>query len=226
VGTDILPGHSYVDGEFVSGPSLTDHVGEATIKSSFYSSKSAKDPVVLTDELLVRDTVADAYRKVSLATLQGLMVGPGGVVQTSYAEYTANSNITTVIPPDDTIPQNTEGTEILAAAITPKFSTSRILVQFQGWGSMSVGPLQFIASLFRDAAANALSAAYSTNDAVAGGIAGAVIVYQDSPSSTSLLTYRVRVGLQSAGTLRLNGTSTARFFGGIAKSTLILQEIK
>src|SRR4029077_15126340 len=98
MGNDILPGHQYIDGQFISGPSLTDHVGEATIKPTFYSSKTAKDPVVLTDQLLIRDTVADAYRTVSLATLQGLMVGPGGVIQTSYAEYTANSNLSAVIP--------------------------------------------------------------------------------------------------------------------------------
>jgi hypothetical protein len=55
MGTDILPGHQYTDGEFINGPSLTEHVSEATIKPTFYSSRAAKDPVVLTDEFLVRD---------------------------------------------------------------------------------------------------------------------------------------------------------------------------
>src|SRR4029077_10586004 len=223
MGNDILPGHQYIDGQFISGPSLTDHVGESTIKPTFYSSKTAKDPVVLTDQLLIRDTVADAYRTVSLATLQGLMVGPGGVIQTSYAEYTANSNLTAVIPPDDTIPQNTEGTEILAATITPRFSSSRVLVQFQGYGAMSVAPFQFIVALFRDAVVNALAAGFSTNDGIVAGMSNAIICYQDSPSSTSAITYRIRIGPQGAGTLRMNGTPSGRFFGGTSRSTLVVQ---
>jgi hypothetical protein len=226
MGNDINPGHTYVDGEMVSGPSLTDHVGEATIKPTFYSSRTIKNPVVLTDEILIRDTVADAYRKVSLATLQGLMVGPGGVIQTSYAEYLANTDLTTVIPVDDTIPQNTEGTEILTATITPKFSTSRILVQFQGYGSVNTPSMHFIAGLFRDAAADALAAVFSSYMHIAATIGVAALVYSDSPSTTSAITYRIRVGPQSAATIRMNGTIVSRYFGGVGRSTLVVQEIK
>src|SRR4029077_4212584 len=188
MGNDILPGHQYIDGQFISGPSLTDHVGESTIKPTFYSSKTAKDPVVLTDQLLIRDTVADAYRTVSLATLQGLMVGPGGVIQTSYAEYTANSNLSAVIPIDDTIPQNTEGTEILAAAITPKFSSSRILVTFAGQWATSI-VVTMIAALFRDASASALAARVETEE-TNNFMRGVELTYMDSPSTTSAITYR------------------------------------
>ena len=39
---------------------------------------------------------------------------PGSIIQTAYAEYPANANLTVVIPSDDTIPQWTEGTEILS----------------------------------------------------------------------------------------------------------------
>jgi hypothetical protein len=224
MGTDILPGHVYVDGEFVNGPSLTDHVGEATIKPSFYSARSAKDPVVLTDEFLVRDTVADQYRKVTLATLQALMVGPGGVVQTSYAEYTANSNLTAVIPVDDTIPQNTEGTEILSVPITPKFSTSRVLVQFQGQFAIS-NVNNGIAALFRDAAAPSLATQHVTQD-IADFSKSWSFQYLDSPATTSAITYRIRVGPGSAATLRLNGLTISRRFGGTSRATLIVQEIK
>jgi hypothetical protein len=224
MGSDINPGHVYVDGEFVNGPSLTDHVGEATIKPTFYSSRTAKDPVVLTDEFLIRDTVADSYRKVSLATLQGLMVGPGGVIQTSYGEYTANSNLTATIPVDDTIPQNTEGTEILAVTISPKFSTSAILVRFVGPFSMSTAGNVGIAAIFRDSVANALAATLEQADAI-GYRRHLFIEKRDTPSTTSAITYRVRVG-PSTGTMRLNGSTSARDFGGVSVATLIVQEIK
>jgi hypothetical protein len=224
MGQDILPGHVYIDGQFISGPSLTDHVGEATIKPTFYSSKTAKDPVVLTDELLIRDTVADSYRKVSLAALQGLMVGPGGVIQTSYAEYTANSNLTAIIPLDDTIPQNTEGTEILAVTITPKFTTSRVLASFAGEASISVSGWA-CSALFRDAAASALASNANFVDTGNGGV-NTHFAYLDSPASTAAITYRIRVGPDRAATMRMNGGAAVRYFGGTIKATLILQEIK
>lgn len=224
MGADILPGHTYTDGQFINGPSLTDHVGEATIKATFYSSKTAKDPAVLTDEFLVRDTVADAYRKVTLATLQGLIVGPGGAIQTSYAEYSANSNLTTIIPIDDTIPQNTEGTEILTSAITPKFSSSKILVRFAAQVS-GASVVSIVAALFRDAAASALASNFVTQDA-ANFARPLSLTYLDSPSTTSGLTYRIRVGPGSAGTIRLNGSTLQRFLGGTIRATLTLQEIK
>ena len=224
MGNDILPGHVYTDGEFINGPSLTEHVGEATIKPSFYSARSAKDPAVLTDEFLVRDTVADAYRKVTLATLLKLMVGAGSVIQTSYGEYTANSNLTALIPNDDTIPQNTEGTEIVTASITPKFSSSLILVRFVGPFTMNVQGVG-MAALFRDAAAGALAATVEHVESAIQPRRHLVLEKQDSPSSTSAITYRIRVG-PNTGTMRMNGSSLTREFGGVSAATLTLQEIK
>ena len=225
MGNDILPGHQYSDGEFVSGPSLTDHVGEATIKPSFFSSKTAKDPAVLTDEFLIRDTVADSYRRVSLATLQGLMVGPGGVIQTSYGEYTANTNLMATIPVDDTIPQNTEGTEILAVAITPKFSSSRILARFQAQYSNTPAPSTALVALFRDANANALASQISTMGTASFQL-NLALEYMDSPSTTSAITYRIRIGPGAGAIMRLNGNPGQRYMGGSSRATLTLQEIK
>jgi hypothetical protein len=110
--------------------------------------------------------------------------------------------LTAVIPLDDTIPQNTEGTEIVTASITPVFAASRILVRFQGFCSTTV-PANSVGALFRDAAASALAAS-----AVSIGVVGALFIlsfeYLDSPSSTSALTYRVRVGPDRAATIRFN----------------------
>ena len=43
----------------------------------------------------------------------------GSIINSAYGEYTANADLTATIPADDTIPQNTEGTEIVTATITP-----------------------------------------------------------------------------------------------------------
>lgn len=224
MGTDLTPGHTYTDGDFASGPSLTEHVSEAIIKPSFISAKNTRSPLVLTDEFVVRDTVADALRKGTLTDLLALLVGAGSVIQTQYAEYLANSNLTVILPLDDTIPQNTEGTQVIQATITPMFTTSRILVRFQGViSSSAVGTHS--AALFRDAAAPALCATVVSVD-VANYRRIISFEYLDSPSSTSALTYKVRVGPSAAVTVRMNGSSVARDFGGVARTTLTLQEIK
>lgn len=153
-----------------------------------------------------------------------VVVPPGSVIQTQYAEYTANADILTTIPYDDTIPQNTEGTEILSRTITPRFSDSQILLTFQGFYSISV-TTHGICSLFRDSISNALAA--EAGSVITGGLNGVMaLAYLDSPATVGPVTYKIRVGPQNAGTLRMNGTPTARVFGGASRATLVAQEIK
>ncbi len=147
----------------------------------------------------------------------------GAVVQTVYATYATNSDLTSTIPNDDTLPQNTEGTEIVTASITPTSATSTIEVQFTGFGSGSAAATIIIA-VFKDSGANALHATASTPGGATLPTALA-LSYAESAGSTSARTYRIRVGMNT-GTCRLNGTTTARFYGGAAAATLVIREIK
>jgi hypothetical protein len=149
----------------------------------------------------------------------------------AYAEYTANADLTTAIPIDDTIPQNTEGTEIVTAAVTLKRASSRVRVRFQTFGRCVSGAgddnRNWTAALFVDSTADALAA-------VAGGIANdnsgtsvvasTVLEFEHAPGSVGPFTYKIRVGPASGNTLRLNGTSS-RFYGGAAKATLVAEEV-
>lgn len=147
------------------------------------------------------------------------------VVDRVYAEYTANADLTTVIPFDDTIPQSTEGTQILSVSITPKANTSRLRVRFQGCGSVSAQNDVMMAALFVGASANAAAASFGSAAPVAGSLVSTVLEYEFVPGSTAAQTLAVRVG-PSTGTLRLNGTTSARRFGGTARATLIVEEIQ
>jgi hypothetical protein len=73
------------------------------------------------------------------------------------AEYSANADLTMVIPSDDTIPQSTEGTEILTATITLKSTNSRVRAYFSGicGGSATIDGA---VALFQDSGVNALFA--------------------------------------------------------------------
>lgn len=146
----------------------------------------------------------------------------GGVVQRAFTSYASNADLTTAIPADDTIPQNTEGTEIMTLAITPKSASNRIRIRFQAWGVMDAAQYG-AAALFVDTTADALAA-----EAV-GGAAGQapfqmLIEYEVSAASTTARTYKIRVG-PASGTMRLNGRTTTRFFGGVSLATLIVEEV-
>jgi hypothetical protein len=163
------------------------------------------------------------------------VVPVGGVLQVVYREYTANADLSAILPTDDTIPQWNEGTEILVAPITPLFSTSKILAMFDGVFCNNGGPCHGSCALFRDfgtpsAFPNALSAVacvYNANAPHYHTTFG--LRYFDAPATTNSTNYRIRVGCNSAppvGPMRLNGAVSGRYFGGAWRTTLILQEIR
>jgi len=126
----------------------------------------------------------------------------------------------TVMPADDTIPQNTEGDEILTVSITPKFSTSKLLICFSGMLiKNTAGTVQ--AALFQDTTANALAAKSflaSDNMNVYGD-------FQHSMTSgtTSSTTFKIRVG-PAANNIAVNGQGASQLYGGVANTILTVME--
>jgi hypothetical protein len=148
----------------------------------------------------------------------------GTVVDRAYAEYTANADLTATIPLDDTIPQNTEGTQILSATITPKTTTNRLRIRVRAWGAVATTTELLVMAIFRNTDANAISAGIGSQAIAATGFVSTVLEYEFVPASTATQTINVRVGA-STGTLRLNGTLSARRFGGASACTLVIEEI-
>jgi hypothetical protein len=148
----------------------------------------------------------------------------GSVVASVIGTYKASANITTVIPQDDTIPQVSEGTEIISVSITPKSTTNKLRCRFQGSasGSLVVG---MAAAIFVNGAANAVAANLAVNP-VASGQAIITVEYEFVPGATSVQTISVRAGPTNAATIRFNGSNTARLFGGVALASLVVEEIQ
>lgn len=143
----------------------------------------------------------------------------GAVLQTVYAEYLANADLSIAIPLDNSVPEVTEGTQILSAAITPSSSSNKILIKFKAAASSNSG--NNIASVF---AGGQFAIAAVTNGSTNGLTQAMVLDYLHSPASTSLKTYTVRVG--GPTTIRLNGDYLSPKLGGAMRATLTLQEIK
>ena len=150
-------------------------------------------------------------------------IPPGVIIQTTYAETSAMLNPTATIPMDNTIPQNTEGTEVLTNTITPKRASSRIRTRFQGF--LGAGHVSFVTvALFKDSDANAIQVGVNVV-AGAGYSSQTSLEYEHAPATTSLITYKIRVGAHTAGTTRFNNATGVALYGGAMKATMICEEI-
>lgn len=161
--------------------------------------------------------------------------GPG-IVQAVSSYTNAQSAFTATMPgvssaylpgyflSSDVIPQQTDGSEVLTVTITPRFSSSKLLIKYEGNACVDAGPPQFlsICSLFRDSGADALATTCCTD----GYYQQHIIQYLDSASSTSPTTYKIRIGPNATGTININGKSGYGYFQPVFMCRLTVYEIK
>lgn len=151
------------------------------------------------------------------------LLAAGAVVQVANFQTGAVATGTTTIPYDDTIPQNTEGNEYMSLAFTPESASNKLKIEVVFQGGVSVGA-RLSAALFQDSTANALAAAQMFVDASSGGGVLTFTHYMTA-GTTSATTFKVRAGMNSAGTTTFNGGGGARVFGGVAASSITITEI-
>jgi hypothetical protein len=151
---------------------------------------------------------------------QGLTNIKPGIVQYYYTEYTTYTSSSNQIPFDNTIPQITEGVEIMTLSITPTNANNRIAVQAlcQINGDFGGRPC---AAIFRDSVANALAVGMSGSNTSY--IQNTSVIHDELAGGTNSRTYRVRVG-ESGGNIYVNGNNAGRFYGGAGKCTLVVFE--
>jgi len=163
---------------------------------------------------------------------QVVTFGPGGIVTglgskrviqsieaTPYITYTST---VTALPWDDTIPQNTEGLQILSVTITPTSTTNRLRIEwdFMGCASTSAGHISI--ALFQDSTANALAVRSGGGDNVmVYSLSGS---YEMAAGTTSSTTFKLNFGADT-GTAYVNGNSSGRKFGGASAARLRVTEI-
>jgi len=156
-------------------------------------------------------------------TLSASGGGSGKVAQVVNTQTGAVATTTTLIPFDDTIPQNTEGAQFMSLAITPTSATNKLKIEVVIQLSNSVANW-YVAALFQDSTANALAAITAHSNLAGGGVALTFTHYMTS-GTTSATTFKVRAGCHFAGTTTFNGNSSARIFGGVMASSITITEI-
>lgn len=149
-------------------------------------------------------------------------VGAPTVVQAVNTQTGAVQTGTTTIPFDNTIPQNTEGTQVLSLAITPSSASNLLIVGVVLNFSYSiVNTVSF--ALFQDSTANALAAS-AEYGSTATGMINSGLVHKMTAGTTSATTFKVRIGGETAGTVTLNGFNGGGVFGGVMTSSMTITE--
>lgn len=129
---------------------------------------------------------------------------------------------TTIIPFDNTIPQNTEGTQFLAVSITPTDALSSLEVDITLHVNVNTANSYAVAGLFQDSQAGAIAAAVC----LAPSTAIQVLTFKHILSAGSLTetTFKVRAGPTVAGTINVNGQASTGYLGGVLASRITVKE--
>ena len=170
--------------------------------------------------------VANGAGSGSWTTLDYDVLPTGTVIGFAYTQSQTEVNASTSIPNDNTIPQNTEGTEVLQVTITPKLSTSYLLVEVSLTASEQGNTIDVItAALFLNSETGARAATQigqvgSTYNSNWG------LNYTMVSGSTAAKTFKVRLGGATVGNWSLNKDLNTNTLGGVFVSSIKVTEIK
>ena len=144
---------------------------------------------------------------------------PSKVVQVVNYQTGALATGTVIMPYDDTIPDIAEGNEYMSQAFTPTSTTNKLLIRvvFNGTKTVDFG----VVALFKVGTSAALAAAPIYN-------IGPVCVAFDhyiTSGTTAAITFTVRAGPHTAGTMTFNGDGGVRKLGGVMASSITITEI-
>lgn len=149
---------------------------------------------------------------------------PGSLVAIDSSELVTVATGTTTIPADDTIPQNTEGDEYLTLSVAPVSPCNVVQIRCDTHvASSATGGMSL--ALFQDTTADAIRSRLITI-----GATGSIFdLHLDSlpikPLTGSSTTWKMRAGLNNAGTTTINGAGGARFHGSAMVTSLVYEEI-
>lgn len=148
--------------------------------------------------------------------------GGGLVVQRVHSQTSTSATGTTTIPWDNTIPQNTEGTQFQSQSFTPTDAANILVIEAQLCLGTS-NDNRLIAALFKSGTANAL-AAWGNYMQTANGHTVVQLRAEMVAGTTSAITFTTRAGQSVAGTTTFNGSNGAQVFGGVANSWITITE--
>lgn len=151
----------------------------------------------------------------------------GTIIQTAYAESTANTSCSGSIPLDDTAPEITEGTEFLTRTFTPLKASSKLLItvraSFGGTSNNTDGAYSIFSTI--SGVSTCIDAGFLKGEQTGDDEVSFCSQVMVDALTTDARTFSVRAGRQS-GAFILNTFATGTpIFGGKSKATITVQEI-
>ena len=125
----------------------------------------------------------------------------------------------TTFPFDNTIPQQTDGTQILTCTITPRLATNYLEIEFS---TLVANGNTVIAALFQDAGADAIAA--TCVDTHYGQSNLLQLKHFMVAGTTSATTFKIRIGAQITSCDVNSDNTPTRLYGGVANTTLSIKE--
>jgi hypothetical protein len=149
-------------------------------------------------------------------------VSTGLLIQRANVQSNTVITTTAIIPLDNTIPQITEGVQVMELPFTPKSSSNilyiKVNVALAASASQHCGVALFV---------NAVSDALATGMPVVNAANTSLMqsyTYKMVAGVTTNLTFRVRVGGHTGSTVTFNGLNSSSIYGGTVISSITITE--
>lgn len=191
-----------------------------TSRKSFTTKTNNVDDVDAAHMNAVQDEIEAMQTSMGLGKISDIVQ----IVHTSDGAVATGSG---TFPTDDTIPQSSEGNQVMSLAITPKSATHKLLIIVIAnfVESTNTGNCACTA-LFKDSDADALAAVQNPADNGNGyGTINHSLIHKMDAPGTSAYTYKTRCGVD-AGPITFNGVASARKLGGVMASSMTIIEYK
>lgn len=159
-------------------------------------------------------------------TVNNSINAPNAVIQKVSSSTSSLVTCTTILPLDNTIPQNTEGDEVLTVSITPKSATNNLVIDFISYGASSGVNIFCAMALFQDTTTNSLGAAHATGTVTTQILSSFSLRHIMTAGTTSSTTFKIRCGPNTTGSFYINGSGGTAKYGGVSLTTLTVTEYK
>jgi hypothetical protein len=148
-----------------------------------------------------------------------------GVVQFVETSDSNNWDISAIIPVDGTVPQNTEGFEVITQSITPKSATSKLIIEYDASYAITNSNNAGTIALFQDSTANASAVSLFATQNTAGNRTILSLRHVMTSGTTSSTTFKIRIGTSANNVYLLRAPSGTQVYGGTELQRLTITEI-
>ena len=211
---------------------LLDDTDAATARATLDAEQKINSLTAITaledaDQLAVSDNSdSNNSKKITYANLKSDLSSK--IVDINHYQTSAVATLSGIIPMDNTRPLSSEGSQCMSITHTPQDAANKLLVHvlFRGGETSNVSN-DFVVALFKDSDTDALSAGFGeqVNPANQDEVN---VKYGMTANTTSTITFKVRAGNRTSGSLYMNGTihSGGQVFGGACYSSITIIEYK